>query len=69
MSDIRAPEGQIFVCHACGKTSPTLYDIDGAADRGWDESCMMNAILCYAEGLERGDDGRVTKAKAVEVSE
>lgn len=37
-----APEGTIFVCAACGKTSK---DTNVFKD-GWDESCMLNAVLC-----------------------
>jgi len=44
-----APEGAIWVCAACGKTSKDLYGINEPHDCGWDESCMMNAILCYEE--------------------
>jgi len=38
-----APKGAIFVCGACGKTSSNLY---GDGSRGWDASCMLNAVLC-----------------------
>jgi len=41
-----APEGQVFVCGACGKTSNDRY---GDPSSGWDESCMLNAVLCYAD--------------------
>lgn len=41
-----APEGAIWVCGACGKTSKDRY---GDAGSSWDESCMLNAILCHAE--------------------
>lgn len=55
------PEGQIWICGACGKKSRTLYgfvndgtahgsdfapDGERVAERGWDESCMLNAVLC-----------------------
>lgn len=43
-----AKEGQIFICACCGKRSMDLYG-DKAIDSGWDESCIMNAVLCYAE--------------------
>lgn len=43
-----APEGEIFVCGACGKRSRDQYGYE-AIDRGWDESCMLNAVLCYAD--------------------
>lgn len=47
-----APEDQIFVCGACGKTSEDMYD-DAKHSYGWDVACMMNAVLCYkAKGPE-----------------
>ena len=48
MSDRFAPEGAIWVCAACGKTSKyDSYGIDGEHSRGWDESCALNAVLCH----------------------
>lgn len=51
-----APEGQIYVCGACGKTSYTRYGFDendqSQADSGWDESCMLNAVLCYERQID-----------------
>jgi hypothetical protein len=41
-----APEGQIWVCGACGKTSKDRY---GDRNSSWDESCALNAVLCYAD--------------------
>lgn len=38
-----APPGTIYVCGACGKTSKDSYNGPGS----WDESCMLNAVLCY----------------------
>lgn len=43
MTDNIAPAGRIWVCGACGKTALDKY----GEDRGWDESCMLNAVLCY----------------------
>lgn len=50
-----APEGQVFVCGACGKTAKNR-DGDRRDDGyySWDESCMLNAVLCYEE---KGEDG------------
>ena len=45
-----AEEGQTWVCAACGKTSKDKYGFQ-KIDRGWDESCMMNSVLC-AEGKQ-----------------
>lgn len=50
-----APEGQVWVCGACGKRSRSRYGLDGMAiDRGRDESCMLNAVLCFEEKNENG---------------
>ena len=54
-----APEGQVFVCGACGKRSRDRYG-DQKIDRGWDESCMLNSFLCYEDKLELRE-GRVVK--------
>lgn len=43
-----APPGQVWVCGACGKTSSTKYGISGPRSRGWDEACVLNAVLCYS---------------------
>jgi hypothetical protein len=44
-----APEGYVFVCRACGKTSRSRYGFDvagrSACSYGWDESCMLNCAL------------------------
>lgn len=44
-----APKGQVFVCGCCGKQSKDRYG-DQKISSGWDESCMMHAILCYERG-------------------
>lgn len=52
-----APAGQTWVCDACGRVSRTKAGFlaggarttpDGApvATHGWDESCMLHAVLC-----------------------
>jgi hypothetical protein len=50
-----AADGQVYVCGACGKTSSTRYGFDAngrtVSAHGWDESCALNAILCFAEQL------------------
>lgn len=45
--DLPAAPGTTWVCAACGKTSRTRYGLDEA---GWDEACMMNAVLCHTGG-------------------
>jgi hypothetical protein len=60
-----APAGQVWVCGACGKTSRTRFGFvddgttrgsdylpDGSrvAAAGWDEACVMNAVLCAERG-------------------
>lgn len=59
----QAPDGAIYVCGACGKTSPTEAPSKGS-DRGWDESCMLNSVLCDAASLVRDSSGRVVSADA-----
>jgi transposase-like protein len=44
--NIVAPEGQVWVCAACGKQSKDKYGYQKIS-RGWDESCMLNSVLCY----------------------
>ena len=66
MSDIQeriAPPGQIWVCHACGKTSEDSYGIEGKHSYGWDESCSLNCALHPIDKLVRDDYGRVTEIK------
>lgn len=45
--------GKIWVCGACGKRSRSRAGFRGvrgmAIDRGWDASCMLNAVLLPAE--------------------
>lgn len=65
MPNQEAPPGAIFVCHACGKVSSNRYGIDATEmSAGWDESCMLNAVLCDAASIVRGQNGRVVKAEA-----
>lgn len=40
----------VYVCLACGKRSLDRYGRQ-AIDRSWDESCMLNAALCYVDAL------------------
>jgi len=54
--DVHAPEGTVWVCGACGKTSHTRYGLDRNKSPGWDESCMMNAVIInISDILEPGD--------------
>jgi hypothetical protein len=54
--DLRAIPPCRFVCAACGKTSETRYGFakDTDHDRGWDASCMLNAVLCKPTGHSPG---------------
>ena len=52
-----APDGQIWICQACGKRSKSQFGFDAAGkrtnlDHGWDESCMMNSVLVYEKKRE-----------------
>jgi hypothetical protein len=64
MANEVAADGLIWVCAACGKRSRDLYG-DQRIDHGWDESCMLNAVLCVEESLVFGASGRVVSAKAI----
>lgn len=59
----QAPDGQVFVCGACGRASRHLY---GDGKSSWDESCMSNAVLCHETSIVHDECGRITKADAVE---
>lgn len=52
--EYNAPEGQVWVCGACGKSNKNRVNVG-------DESCFLNAVLCYERGI--GD----VEWKAVEV--
>ena len=45
-----APEDTIYVCGACGKVSKDLY---GNPETSWDESCMLNAVMCEEDSKEK----------------
>lgn len=59
-----APEDGIWVCVACGKTAVDRYGMEGPHSPMWDESCMMNAVLCKRGDIVPGT--RVTKADPYE---
>lgn len=40
-----APAGTVWMCAACGKTAQDSYGMEGDRSPGWDESCMLNAVL------------------------
>jgi hypothetical protein len=50
-----APDGQIWVCAACGKRSRDRYG-EQAVNSGWDVSCTMNAVLWDEKLLVIKDD-------------
>lgn len=50
MANQIAGEGLVWVCMACGKRSKDLYG-NKAINFGWDESCMLNAIVCEEASL------------------
>ena len=49
----KAPEGHIYICTACGRTSSWRYGFDDKGDRtsdgNWDESCTMKCELVTSE--------------------
>jgi len=59
-----APKGTIWICGACGKRSRTRFGFDKEGRRasvsaGWDESCMLNAVLCHDDPV--GEPRAVTR--------
>lgn len=58
----------VWVCTACGKTSPDRYGNHADTMRGWDASCFLHAVECDAESIERAPDGRVRAAIATSSS-
>ena len=61
MSQHVAPDGMLWVCHACGKTA--IDRIDGGMSRGWDSSCYVSSQLHQKSNLTLGEDGRVIAIK------
>lgn len=59
-----APEGQVWVCGACGKRSKDKYG-QQAITFGWDVSCMLNSFLAQEDSLVFNEDGRVKQVKLV----
>lgn len=57
-----APDDAIWVCSACGKTAVDRFGIIGAASPLWDESCMLNAVLCKRGTIIPGE--RVASAES-----
>jgi hypothetical protein len=47
--DQAAPPGAIWVCGACGKQAKNRFN--GGISQHWDESCMLNAVLCDEKSL------------------
>jgi hypothetical protein len=57
MSDERmAPPGKVWRCAVCGKYAIDLYGICDYHSRGWDESCIANAVLVDAGDYRWGVD-------------
>lgn len=53
-----APDGYLWVCHACGRTERNRYGVAF----GWDASCMLNASLHrIADITYSRETGRVAK--------
>lgn len=53
-----APEGQTWLCGACGRTSKNPYDFS-------DVSCFMNSVLVTEATIERDEEGRIIAAVVV----
>jgi hypothetical protein len=64
MPQYDAPAGSVWVCGACGKRSGNRAN--GTIDRGWDESCFLNSLLCVEASVRLDKSGRVEHADALE---
>ena len=60
-NDRMAPNGAIWMCAACGKTSRDRYGGEGSS---WDESCMLNAVLVNEGSVMRAVGGSAYFAEA-----
>ena len=68
MTDRMAPEGKLWVCFACGKTSHDRYGGFDATP-GWDESCALNAHLVDEARVRRDSNGRVEEIVVLDQKE
>ena len=77
MPNVKAGEGQVFVCGACGKRSRDKYGND-PINRGWDVSCVVNSVLCLESHVHVDpetnrvtavDDGGVVEEEKEETGE
>lgn len=57
-----APEGCVWVCAACGKRSRDQYG-EQPISHGWDESCVLNSVLCREDHLVLNEFHRVVEVK------
>ncbi len=64
-----APEGQVYVCSACGKRSKDRHG-DKPISKGWDVSCMLHAVLCFEDKLvlNQGVVTQIEKGGVVETA-
>ena len=54
---LEAPEGQIWLCPACGRTNKNRYKMS-------DSSCVTAAVLVYEKSIMK-EDGVLITAEAV----
>lgn len=52
----KAPEGTIWLCPACGKTT---YDKDSVGANGWETSCRTHAVLCHDDPENVPGNGQI----------
>lgn len=58
----RAPDGQVYLCMACGKKSKTREGENYGTDTewGWDISCAVNCVLVSdSVAVAMSEDGRL----------
>ena len=67
----KAPDGYVWACVHCGKTSEWAYGFDDKGSNaaaktmpGWDSSCASNAALVKLDDVtERSAGGRILKLR------
>jgi hypothetical protein len=51
MAEHLAPDGKIWKCLACGKTTKNKYE----NENGWDEACVLNCVLIPESSLNESE--------------
>lgn len=63
-------DDEVWVCCACGRTSPTKYGFDASGKTvanhwGYNENCAMNSVLVKKSACKFGDGGYVVHVSEI----